>query len=60
MSKNKTLSMGGIESNEEIFEEKEDPKVIELEKEKIQLENTILALQEQNNLLLAQIEDFKH
>jgi len=36
--------MGGIESNEEIFEEKEDPKVIELEKEKIYMEKTILTL----------------
>jgi len=33
MSKNNTLLK--IESNEEIFEKKEDPKVIELEKEKI-------------------------
>ena len=44
MSKHKTLSMGGTDSTEEMLEDNEDPKIIELEKEKIQLEDKILAL----------------
>jgi hypothetical protein len=35
MSKHKTLSIGGVESTHEIIEDREDPKTIELEKEKI-------------------------
>lgn len=35
MSKHKTLSIGGVDSTQDIAEEKDDPKIIELEKEKI-------------------------
>lgn len=54
------MSHGLLTEAEEAFEEQEDPRIMELEKAKMALEDKIVDLLEQNRLLIEQIENSKY